>query len=346
MTEPIDIPLDFPLDISAAAHAVEEDDGLLFGCWLDGQGGAQLCQWDGVGDGPKNNAGLWLHLDNSSERAQEWLRESSGIPASVVSALLAKESRPRSLQVGHGLLTIMRGVNLNPGAEPEDMVAVRMWVEEHRIITVRHERLMTPRDVLGDLISDRHGPETVSALFVSLAERLSLRMNDVIIKLEDELGALEEEIETAPPSALRSKLAELRQDCVALRRYLSPQREALANLQYDAPPWLSDTDRMGLRETTDRTMRYLEDLDAARDRTIVVLDELANKMAERMNQTMYALSIVAAVFLPLSFLTGLLGINVGGMPGVDSTVAFWVTCAVMGVLFVVEVVILRRMKWI
>lgn len=334
------------IDSDSIAYTIEEENGLLFACRLDERGGATLCNWHNVETIAADEAPLWVHLDNSSEHAQNWLREHSGVPASVASALLAKESRPRSLRIGQGLLAIMRGVNLNPGAEPEDMVAIRMWVEKNRIITVRHERLMTPRDVLADLISDRHGPDTVAALFVALSERLSLRMNDVVIKLEDELDALEERVESEPPSALRSKLAEQRQNCVALRRYLSPQREALANLQFDAPDWLGDADRMGLRETTDRTMRYLEDLDAARDRTIVVLDELANKMAERMNQTMYALSIVAAIFLPLSFLTGLLGINVGGMPGVDSNLAFWITCGVMAVLLVIEIIILRRLKWI
>ncbi len=333
-------------DSNSAAHAIEPEDGLLFGCRLDGKGGAQLYNWAEVEAAPAEGSNIWVHLDNSSDRAQKWLREQAGVPESVISALLARESRPRSLRVDGGLLTIMRGVNLNPGAEPEDMVAIRMWATQNRLITVRHERLITPRDVLADLISEGTGPETIPAVFVALTERLSLRMNDVIIKLEDELSGLEEQIELSQPSALRSKLAELRQDCVALRRYLSPQREALANLQYDAPDWLGDKERMGLRETTDRTMRYLEDLDAARDRTIVVLDELANKMAERMNQTMYVLSIVSAIFLPLSFLTGLLGINVGGMPGVDSSAAFWIASGLMAVLLVGEVLILKRLKWI
>ncbi|QJB70179.1 zinc transporter ZntB [Parasphingorhabdus halotolerans] len=329
-----------------SAHKVEAEDGLLFGCALDGEGGAGLVGWKEIEDGSTGDAPLWMHLDNVSERAITWLNEKSNIPASVVSALLAKESRPRSLRVEDGLLVILRGVNLNEGAEPEDMVAIRMWVEPNRIITVRYEKLLTPRDVLGDLIDSGHGPHTAPDLFVSLSEKLSLKINDVIIQLEDKLGALEEQVETEQPTKLRSQLAESRQDTVALRRYLSPQREALANLQYDAPDWLTATHKMGIRETADRTMRYLEDLDAARDRAVVVLDELANKMAESMNQTMYALSIVAAIFLPVSFLTGLLGINVGGMPGVDSGLAFWLVCGIMSVVIVLEILILKRLKWI
>ena len=329
-----------------SAYTVEPEDGLLFGCALDGEGGGHLRDWAEIEKWDSGGPPLWMHLDNDSERAKNWLNDKSGVPASVVSALLAKESRPRSLRVDDGLLVILRGVNLNEGADPEDMVAIRMWVEPNRIITVRYEKLLTPRDVLADLIDSRHGPESTADLFVALSEKLSLKINDVIIHLEDQLGALEAQVETEQPTKLRSQIAESRQDIVALRRYLSPQREALANLQYDAPDWLNATQKMGLRETADRTMRYLEDLDAARDRAIVVLDELANKMAESMNRTMYALSIVAAIFLPLSFLTGLLGINVGGMPGVDSDLAFWVTCGIMTVLMVLEIIVLKRLKWI
>lgn len=331
---------------SVSAHAVEPEDGLLFACTLNGSGGGSLSNWSEIESWTTDDSAIWLHLDNDSPRAEKWLKEKSGVPDSVVGALLAKESRPRSLRVDDGLLVILRGVNLNEGAEPEDMVAVRMWVEPHRIITVRYEKLLTPRDVLAEILSGRHGPETAPKVFVALAERLSLRINDVIIKLEDELGGLESRIDSEQPTILRSNLAETRQDTVALRRYLSPQREALANLQYDAPDWLDASDRMGLRETADRTLRYLEDLDAARDRAIVVLDELANKMAESMNRTMYALSIVAAIFLPVSFLTGLLGINVGGMPGVDSRLAFWIVCGIMSIVIVLEIVILKRLKWI
>lgn len=333
-------------NLTVSAHDVEPEDGLLFGCILDGSGSGRLCNWAEAENWLPDGETIWLHLDKDSPHSQKWLQEKSAIPASVVGALMAKESRPRSLRVEEGLLVILRGVNLNEGSEPEDMVAVRMWVEPNRIITVRYERLLTPRDVLADILSGRHGAKSAPQLFVALAERLSLKINDVIIKLEDELGALEAQIETEQPTKLRSALADTRQDTVALRRYLSPQREALANLQYDAPDWLGASDRMGLRETADRTLRYLEDLDAARDRAIVVLDELANKMAESMNRTMYALSIVAAIFLPVSFLTGLLGINVGGMPGVDSGLAFWIVCGIMSIVILLEIIILKRLKWI
>jgi len=330
----------------ASVHDIPVEDGLLFGCLLDGRGGGRLCDWSTAEQWTEKDRPFWLHLDNESARAAAWLRTRSNIPPAVAETLLAKESRPRSMRIGSGLLTILRGVNFSPGAEPEDLVAIRMWVEANRIVTVRYERLVTPREVLADVLGGDCGLTDAPALFVALAERLTLKMNDVIIALEDDLAELEAQVDSDRPAELRSKLADLRYNCVALRRYISPQREALANLQIDAPAWLDDNQRMHIRETADRTTRYLEDLDAARDRAVVVLDELANKMAESMNRTMYALSIVAGIFLPLGFLTGLLGINVGGMPGVNDSHAFWITCGLIVVVLVVEIMVLRRLKWI
>ena len=71
---------------------------------------------------------MWLHLDYSSPELAHWVREESGVPAVIAEALLARETRPRSLVLGDGLLVILRGVNQNPGADPEDMVSVRIRV--------------------------------------------------------------------------------------------------------------------------------------------------------------------------------------------------------------------------
>ena len=86
------------------------------------------------------------------------------------------------------------------------------------------------------------------------------------------------------------------------------------------------------RRLSDRLLRFVEDLDAVRDRAAVTQEELSARLAESMNRTMYVLSIVTAIFLPLGLLTGLLGVNVGGMPGEESEQAFAYVCVLMGVM--------------
>ena len=323
-----------------------EESGLVFACILDSKGGGQQVGWEQIDGWQPADGPLWIHLDRARPDAIQWLTESASLPEVAVTSLTAEETRPRTFLVGEGLVAVLRGVNLNPDADPDDMVAIRIWVDHDRVISVRQRRLMTPRDILADLTERHGGPKTAPELFMRLAERLTERMNGVIVRLDEHLDEIEARLETEDHVPLRRELLELRQAVVGLRRYLGPQREALSSLQIDAPGWLDANHRITLREVSDRLLRYLEDLDAARERAIVVKDEIATQLSESMNRTMYALSIVAGVFLPLGFITGLLGINVGGMPGVDSANAFWITCGVLTVLAIAEVYLFKTLKWI
>jgi zinc transporter len=103
---------------------------------------------------------------------------------------------------------------------------------------------------------------------------------------------------------------------------------------------------MELREVADRITRYIEELEEVRERAAVLQDELLNQLTEAANRTIYLLTIVAAVMLPLSFITGLLGINVGGMPGEGSPSAFWIVCLLLVAFGLGEVWVFRRLKWI
>lgn len=145
---------------------------------------------------------------------------------------------------------------------------------------------------------------------------------------------------------LREKLGSLRREIVRLRRYLAPQRDAVNRLQNERVAWLDEISRVYLREIADRTTRYVEDLDSARDRAAVTQEELNSRLSERMNKTMYVLSLVAGVFLPLGLLTGLLGINVAGIPGTEDPSAFVVVCAILLFLGILQVAVFKRMKWL
>ena len=91
--------------------------------------------------------------------------------------------------------------------------------------------------------------------------------------------------------------------------------------------------------------RYVEDLDAIRERSQIVKDELANILADKLNKNMYVLSVIAAIFLPLGFLTGLLGINLGGMPGAENPDAFWVFSGLLVAVVSLQIWIFKKLDW-
>jgi zinc transporter len=170
-------------------------------------------------------------------------------------------------------------------------------------------------------------------------------MDDVIEGLEDQADALEDQLDHGQPKQLNAALADLRRTFIGLRRYLVPQRDALLRLAAAKISWLPENDRSSLRDVADQTARLQEALEAARDQAAVTQEELLQRLSERTEGRMYLLSVITAIFLPLGLITGLLGVNVGGIPGTESTWAFALLCVGIALFVIVQMWLLHRNRW-
>jgi len=308
---------------------------------LDGAGRARTASPDSP---PATAEAAWVRLDFNADGTRHRLESDLGLDPLVVDALLAEETRPRTSEMGSGILVILRGVNLNPGADPEDMVSIRLWMDGHRLLSVQLRPLAAVADVEAMLAHGR-GPRTPFDLLLALTDRLTARMAAVIDNLDDEIDGIEENLERTGDATVRSALSKLRHRAIVLRRYLAPQREALALLSA-TPLGQTDGHRGRLREISDRSTRYVESLDLVRERAALINDEIANRLGERMNKTMYLLTVVASLMLPLGFLTGLLGINVGGIPLAENALGFVIVSGLLLLLAVLQIVLFRRLGWL
>jgi zinc transporter len=129
------------------------------------------------------------------------------------------------------------------------------------------------------------------------------------------------------------------------RRYITPQKTVLERLQGHSIPCLCSEDQQHFGEELDRVTRYVEELDELATRMQILNEEVRNAHAERLNSLAYVFSVVATIFLPLGFLTGLLGVNVGGIPGVEHPYAFWIFTALCVVLAAVQMFVFKLLKW-
>ena len=321
------------------------DDGLIAGIGISDAAGTQSLDWNAMADGRPGGFRLcWLHLDQKEERARSWIRKQAGIPDIAAAALVAEETRPRVQRFDNGLLIVLRGVNLNPGANPEDMVSLRIWIERGFMITVRLRRLLAVQDTLAAL-EDGFVPADTDELLASLAERLFRRMEPVIDDLEERIDLVDEEQTASDMSHPTRELQTLRLRTIILRRYILPQRDALRQLTADPPSWFAQRTLSGLTEAADRVIRYVESLDEIRERAMVIQDTIQNRSSEELNRRLYILSVISAVCLPIGLLTGLLGINVAGMPGSETAWAFWAVTVIMVAIVGLEVWALRSLKW-
>jgi zinc transporter len=325
---------------------MSSSDGLLFAYLLDGEGGGKRLDWDGIRAWTPAQGVLWVHLDRTGEAAKAWVAKESRIdPASAGTLLMAVANRPRVQRVEDGLLVVLRGINLNPGDEPDDMVGMHMWIEGERIVTLRRRRLMAGTEIAEEVAAG-NGPKGAGDFLSCIVDRLLQPVVPIVQALDDRVDEVQAELLERTDSALRRQLQDIRQDAINYRRYLAPQREALSRFQTEPVSWLEDLDRSFLRESADRTLRFVEDLDSVRERAAIAQDELNNRLSDQMNRTMYLLTVVAALLLPPSLLTGLFGINVAGMPGVETPWAFAVIALLIPALAVLEFCVLRWLKWI
>ena len=323
------------------------DGPLLFGRVLDGTGGARAIDWTEARLWQTANKGdvLWLHLCRNKPGVQEWLEDALAIPEPTAELLTSDATRPRAFREGDTLVATLRGINFNPGAEPEDMISMQLWSDGRRLITLRRHPLQTPRDVLAEIDSGR-GPTDAGALITQLTEHMIARMNQSIVDMNDHIDTVEAQDAEEDADEMLQTIATIRRNCLALQRHMGPQHVALEAISRDAPPWFEEHDRREIAESIDRLRRYLDDIDVSKESAVVLQDELRARALARSERTNYILTIVAAVFLPLGFITGLLGINVGGIPGVDDSNAFWVVVGLCCLVFAMQLLLFWRWRWL
>ena len=224
------------------------------------------------------------------------------------------------------------------------MVSIRLWVDQSRIISVRRRRLKAVTDIR-EKMEQGKGPKSTGDLLTQLIGRLFERMEPVFSSLDEALDNIEEGVMEEPDAKFRQEITSIRKQAIEFRRYIAPQRDVLTALRTSDQSWLDSLQRRRLQESLDRVIRYIEDIDTIRERGQIIKDELTNALSDKMNRNLYMLSVIAAIFLPLGFLTGLLGINVGGIPGADNPFAFLGFCLILTVIVTFQILLFKRLKW-
>ena len=273
----------------------------------------------------------WCHLDRSHEGAGAWLA-ARGVPEQAIEALLDTAVRPRLTRASGGLVLILRA-EPSPVSEKiaRRLVSLRCWVDARGLVSLSRETLPAIEALAAA------PPPAFGTLLADLVERVVDGVTPRVEALSVDVEALEDRIllasSAAPPDqGAADRLAALRRRLVKLERKLGAQRDALAALSR-----LSERDaglpgrfvldaaaRLDLDESVEQCRHDAEEAEQARERALILRDELERRADERTARHGFALSVAAAVFLPATFITGLLGINVGGIPGAEDPRAFWV----------------------
>lgn len=329
-------------------HSEPNAEAFIFGFEFKPDGSVEKIDWSKIKPTAAcpTSGWRWLHFNRLADETRDWLEESSDLDETVISALLQSETRPRCAAYEDGILLNLRGINHNPGAEPEDMISVRMWATRDLVISMRSYPVKAVHEIREEVASNRMEGLTPGGLVVAIADKLIDKIEPLMEQLKDDADEFEEQLLSSKQHIPATPLAEFRSTILILRRYILPQRDAMTQLQREGRVLLDTDQGLHLRETADRITRIAEELDSIRDRAAVLQDQLAGQRQEQLNRRLLTLSIISAFFLPMTFITGLLGMNLAGIPYHDETWSFGAVVAATAVLGVGLLALLKWRRWI
>lgn len=320
--------------------ALQVSDAII-SCQLDGKGGMIPIAEDEV---IQCEQPCWLHLNYTHRKSAEWLQSTTQIPDAVRDALAGDSMRPRVSRLGDGFMIVLRSVNHNSDARRDQLVVMRVFINDKLIVSTRRRKVSAVDEVLTDL-QNGNGPIDCGSWLVDICDALTDHTSEFIEDLHDKIIELEDALLDQRMPA-RGELGLLRKQLIVMRRYMAPQRDVYARLASEKLAWMDDTERRRMQEIADRLGRGLDDLDAGVARTAILADEVASVMAESMNRRTYTMSLMAMIFLPATFLTGLFGVNLGGIPGGEWRYGFSIFCLLLVALAVGVAGYLRKRRWL
>ena len=213
-------------------------DAFICAYQLDGNGSGTQLSEQNFSSRPDTSRPVWVHLNAKSPGTRHWLETAAELPdETLVDALLAEDTRPRLNRRPEGLLLILRGVNLNDNAEPEDMVSIRIWIEAQRLISVQLRNLRGVTDMRAK-IEAGNGPLDMGDLLTMFIEGSIVRLSPVMGELADGIDELEDRILQMDLKGIREQIVSTRRRAIIFNRFLAPQKEIVQQLTETAPPWL------------------------------------------------------------------------------------------------------------
>jgi zinc transporter len=263
----------------------------------------------------------WVQIDGRAEDARAVAGECGGIPDPALSALLAQETRPRCTIMGDGALVNLRGLSALEDDSGDPLVSIRIWADDARVLSVSYRPLAALEPMIANMVAGKVGDP--GDLIAGLAQEITATLDPDVAELGDGLDEIESALTDLGPAESRRRVSEIRATAISYRRFIAPQRQALERLSVAEADWLHPDDRLHLQEAADRCARMAEELEAVRERSALAHEELTDLRAEHMNRQALIISVVALIFLPLTFVTGLLGMNVEGIPFATAPWAFW-----------------------
>jgi zinc transporter len=266
---------------------------------------------------------VWLHFNLSDARARRWLLEATFLPEELRELWREHDGNRRVEMVDDGgLLLVLNDFSYDDASDPSEVVPLWCFAAQRLLITARQHPLKSADELRLQMRSQFTATSGID-LVAQLLDIRSSRVKRLANQMTDQLDNIEDRILAGNIEQQRELLGRNRRLCARLRREFAPERSDLNRFLHRPTGALSEADREALQSSTDTLAFALEEVSELYERSKLLQEELASRLAENTGRNLYVLSIVTAVMLPMTLVTGIFGMNVGGLPGLHGDHAFW-----------------------
>jgi zinc transporter len=271
---------------------------------------------------------VWLHFNLANAAALRWLQRHGGLPAAFYDAMSDEMRSTRIEREEDVLIAVVNDIRFDFDFTPEDLSTLWLCVNDRLVVTARR----APQRSIDRLRSAVKGGQALRST-VELLEHLFRAQADVLVEIVRDATRRTDRVEDAllvgRLSVKRARLGSLRRLLVRLQRLLAPEPASLLRLLQHPPAWMDADDAQQLREAAEEFSVALRDMAALQERTRLLQEEVAAMVDERNGRTLFVLTVVTVLALPINIIAGLFGMNVGGLPLAQHPHGFWIVTAIV-----------------
>jgi zinc transporter len=256
---------------------------------------------------------VWLHFSLSNAASERWMRQYLQLPDAFYELLRESVGSTRLEMEHDALVAVIHDVLFDAVFDSASVSTLTLCMQAHLVVTARLRPLRSV-DRLRTEIRQGHNLRSSAELLAHLLLDQGAVLVDIVHRTTARVDAIEDSLLAARVTATRGELGSLRRMLVRLQRLLSPEPPALFRLLNRPPGWLSPHDVEDLRQAAEEFSATVADSAALTERLKLLQEELAASVGEHINRSVFILTLVTVLALPINMVAGLLGMNVGGIP--------------------------------
>lgn len=280
---------------------------------------AQLKHWL---DAPADQEFIWIHFNLSHASSEHWLRQHLTLSDTFFEALHEGVRSTRIERADDALIAVMNDVLFDFDFDASDIATLWLSITPSMVVTARSKPLRSI-DRLRVAVKDGEVFGSSTALLVHLLRDQADVLTQIVRSMADKTDHIEDRLLANRLEHHRANLGTMRRLLVRLQRLLAPEPSALFRLLNRPPIWIDDDDRQDLRQSTEEFASVIQDITALQERIKLLQEEIAAQVGEQNNRSLFVLTTVSVLALPINIIAGLFGMNVGGIPLTDSPHGFW-----------------------